>query len=803
MRRILLVSPLFLLIAQVTLPAPAVELSRGAASESIHGKHLPFPAKKFSGTLGPTETESTPDFPAISRAPDGAPNILLVMTDDVGFAASSTFGGPVATPHLDDLARQGLRYNQFNTTGICSPTRAALLTGRNHHAVGAGTVVELESPYPGYTSVIPRSAATVARILRDHGYSTAMFGKDHNVPNTHRSMAGPFDQWPTGRGFDYFYGFVGGDSDQWRPALYEGTNVVSQADRPSDYLLDRELADRIMHWLHNQQAAAPDKPFFIYYAPGTAHAPQQAPADWIAKYRGMFDHGWDKERERILARQLELAVVPNNTALAARPDEIPAWDSLSGNQKKIYARYMEVFAATLAYQDEQFGRVMDEVRRMGIADNTLVVFIQGDNGASGEGGPKGTLNELAHLSSEVGELPVDTNWLASNLDVLGGPQTYQGIPVGWAYATSTPFPWIKQVASHLGGVRNGLVVSWPKRIHSVGELRSQYHHVIDIMPTLLEAAGVHAPESVDGVTQQAIDGRSMMYSFDQRDAESQRATQYYEILGNRALYQQGWLANTTPRNMPWNVAQNREGSDTSSYAWELYNLTEDFAQTRNLAAEQTDKLAAMQVMFDAQAKQNQVYPIQDSGGRYRAMRMGGGGLASMRSEYVYWGPDIRLPMASSPPIFFLPFSIEADLFIPTENANGVIVAAGSHFGGWSFYLKNGKLIVLASVSPLPGGQSRVESIRALPPGQHTLRMDFVPAGHGGEVQLFVGGKALGKGRIERRPHIMAGLGETFDTGRDSNVPVSSDYLNEGVLDGELQRVEVRITYESRDHNSLL
>ncbi len=770
--------------------APVASAQAGIATD---GSVLPRPPVPFQGRLGPTERESTAVMPTRIKAPEGAPNILLVMTDDVGFAAASTFGGPVPTPNLDRLAQQGLRYNRFHTTGICSPTRAALLTGRNHHAVGAGAVVEMVSPYPGYTSTIPRSAATVARVLRDNGYSTAMFGKDHNVPNEQRSVAGPFDQWPTGRGFDYFYGFVGGDSDQFRPALFEGTRPVYLTRKNPDYILDRDLADSAINWLHNQQAAAPDKPFFIYYAPGSAHAPHQAPADWIARFRGRFDRGWDRLREDILARQKAMGIVPGNADMAARPEQIPAWDSLSADQKKVYARYMEVFAAMLAFQDAQFGRLLDEIRRMGLADNTLVVFIEGDNGASGEGGPGGTLNELAHLSTVDGEHDVDIQWLAENLDILGGPDSYEGFPVGWAYATSTPFPWVKQIASHLGGVRNGLVVSWPQRIEAVGEIRGQYHHVIDIMPTLLEAAQVAAPVEVDGIAQQPIDGASMIYSFAKAEAPSPRQTQYYEILANRGIYHDGWLANTTPRNMPWNIAKTREGSDTSTYEWELYDLSSDFSQAHNLAAGEPERLRELQALFDAEARRNQVYPIQDSGGMYRAVKMGPAGpLGGMRPQYVFWGSDISVPMASAPPIFSVPFTLEAEVEIPEGGADGVIVAAGSQFGGWSFYLDEGVPVAYTALSPLPGGHSRVAAPAPLSAGTHTLRFGFDITGRGGEISIAIDGSEVARGAVAQRARIMAGLGETFDTGRDTRVPVSDDYRDEGVFTGAINKVQVQI-----------
>jgi len=784
------ITSLLTLVVALVAGLPAVAAAQQANVAA--GEVLPRPPQPYEGRLEPTEAESTPFLPEQVRAPEGAPNILLVMTDDVGFGAASTFGGPVPTPNLDQLAGAGLRYNRFHTTGICSPTRAALLTGRNHHAVGTGTLVDLASPYPGYTTVIPPSAATVARILRDNGYNTAMFGKDHNVPGADRSLMGPFDQWPTGRGFEYFYGFVGGDTDQWQPALYEGTRPVEPPRDDPDYLLDRDLVDHAIDWLRNQQAAS-RKPFFIYLAPGTAHAPLQAPAEWIARFRGQFDQGWDQLREDILARQKELGVVPANTELTARPAEIPAWDSLSATERKVYARYMELFAAVLSYQDAQFGRLLAELERLGLAENTLVVFIEGDNGASGEGGVSGTLNELAHLSSAESEHPVALEWLADNLDILGGPDTYAGYPVGWAHATSTPYPWVKQIASHLGGVRNPLVISWPERIEGTGGLREQYHHVIDIMPTLLDAAGVQAPVAVDGIEQQPVDGTSMVYTFDAPQAPSTRRTQYYEIMGNRGIYHEGWLAGTTPRNMPWDVARSRKGSDITTYPWELYDLRSDFSQAHNLADSQPEKLRELQAVFDREARRYNVYPIHDSGAMLRAMKMGSAGpMGNVKPETVLSGPDIRLSLMASPPIFFLPFAIEAEVAIPDGGADGVIVAAGSWFGGWSFYLHDGKPVAVAAVSPLDGGQSRVSADRAVPAGEHKVRYEFVPGGEGGEVILSIDGEEVGRGPVASRPRIMAGLGETFDTGRDTLVPVSTEYTDEGVFTGRIDRVTVSL-----------
>ncbi len=724
-----------------------------------------------------------------AAAGNAVPNVILVLTDDVGFAASSTFGGPVPTPTLDRLAANGLKYNRFHTTAICSPTRAALLTGRNHHAVGMGMLVDIPAQGPGYTARIPPSAATVARVLRDNGYSTAMFGKDHNIPGEERSPAGPFTHWPTGgRGFDYFYGFISGDSDQWQPALYEGISPVRDVDRPKDYLLDEEMADKAINWIHNLKAAAPEKPFFIYYSNGSAHAPHQATPEWIGKFKGRFDHGWDVEREQILERQKAMGIVPANTRLAARPAQIPAWDSLSDNEKKVYARFMEVFAAQLSFQDAQFGRVVDELERMGIADNTLILFVEGDNGGSAEGSPTGTDNELATLST--GRHGIDIEWLVNNLDELGGVNTYEGFQAGWAHATDTPFPWVKQVASHLGGTRNGLVVSWPAGIESRGEIRDQYHHVIDLMPTILEAAGIQAPAQVDGVEQQPIDGKSMVYSFANADAASVRRTQYYEILANRAIYHDGWVANTTPRNMPWDMP-NQKATDTSTYGWELYNLEEDFSQSNNLAETNPGKLAEMQAIFDEEAKKYNVYPLQDAGGRARA----GAPTQMPRTEHVFWGRDVQLQFNVGPQLMiYMPFTVTAEIDVPEGGGDGVLFAGGSRFGGWSFYLDDGVPVAYASTSglPLPGKQSRVAAGAALEPGRHSVSFDFSHEGAGGEITISVDGKRVATGQIVERPAMLAGGGETFDSGRDSNVAVSPDYTREGVFNGELHKVEVKV-----------
>lgn len=768
----------FLILILITVLPIAAVTNNPELSENAHA----------DWTTSEQKPNSFPMSPAIKAAAD-APNILLVMTDDVGFGAVSTFGGSIPKPHLDRLAERGLSYNRFHTTGICSTTRAALLTGRNHHAVGTGAVVEMSSPFPGYTGVIPNSASTIARILRDSGYSTAMFGKDHNVPNAHRSPAGPFDHWPISRGFEYFYGFLGGETNQFQPALYLGNHPIDSSSRDPDYIFDKDVIDRVINWTHHQQAAAPDKPFFIYLSLGTAHAPLHAPQEWIERFRGWFDHGWDEERKRILNRQKTLGIVPKGTHLSERPADIPAWHSLSDKERKVYARLMEVYAAMLAHQDAQLGRLVNELERMALASNTLIMYIEGDNGAAADAGVYGSVNALPDFSASTMDRYYDLNELANHLDLIGGPASYPALPAGWAHSLNTPFPWVKQVASHLGGIRNGLVISWPDGINSQGEIRSQFHHVIDVMPTILEAANVQRPASVDGIRQRPLDGVSMVYSF-HADGESTRETQYFEMVGNRGLYHQDWFANTTPRRMPWNIMRSGPNSDTSTYEWELYNLHVDFSQSHNLARQHPEKLREMQTLFNDEAKKYNVYPIQDADALHRSL---GTQLSrTIRTEFIYWGPNLQIPLAAAPPIFWVPFVIEADIEIFEENTSGVIFAAGSHFGGWSFYLNNGQPVVAAADSPLPGGLHRTQANNALPPGIHTLLFDVDWTGTGAEVAISHNDREIARGHIKTRPTTLAGSGETFDTGRDTLVPVSTDYRDEGVFPGRINKVSVRL-----------
>lgn len=534
-----------------------------------------------------TVAESAPAaWPQPVKPAADAPTVLLIMTDDVGFGATSTFGGPVSTAAFDALAERGARYNRMHTTGICSPTRAALLTGRNHHVANMGNVTNAATGYEGYTSIIPESTATIARLLRDAGYSTAMFGKAHITPTWETGPAGPFDRWPTGLGFEYFYGFLNGDSNQWAPALYENTRPVEPATDQPDYILDKDLADKAIDWMREQQAGAPGKPQFIYFAPGTAHAPHHAPREWIDRFKGRFDKGWDVIRAETLARQKELRVVPPQTQLSERPEAIPAWSSLTPLQQKVYARQMEVFAGALAHADHQIGRVIDEARRQ-FGDRLLVIYIQGDNGGSAEGGPNGVLNELAALNG----VEEDFDTLAASLDKLGGPLTYPHFSYGWAHAINAPFPWVKQLPSHFGATRNGMVIDWPGRVENPEIVRAQFKHVIDIAPTILDAARITMPETVGGVAQKPMDGISLRYTLEQADAPERRSTQYFNIWDNMGIYHEGWFAGTYPESVPWNVVTPNP-TKVEGRTWELYDLRSDFSQSRDLAAQQPGKAAA-------------------------------------------------------------------------------------------------------------------------------------------------------------------------------------------------------------------
>jgi arylsulfatase len=738
---------------------------------------LPRPAPPFRGKIARKAKDSTPDFPKGIEAPKGAPNVLLIMTDDVGFGASSTFGGPIPTPNYDKLAKAGLRYNMFHTTALCSPSRAALITGRNHHTCASGVITEFGTGFPGYNTVMPKSCGPVAEILKQNGWNTSWYGKNHNVPDWQSSQAGPFDLWPTGLGFEYFYGFIGGDTDQWHPALFEGTKPIEPPNDPK-YHLDADLADHAVAWIRQQKALAPDKPFFAYYSPGLCHAPHHAPKEWIARFKGQFDQGWDKVREETLARQIKQGVVPEGTKLSERPKEIPAWDSLTADQKKLYAHMMEVYAGCLAYCDSNIGRVIQAVEDTGESDNTLIVFIMGDNGASGEGTLQGLANEVGVAANGVEE---SVPYLLSVMDDLGGPLTYNHYPVGWAHAMDSPFQWTKQVASHFGGTRNGLVVSWPKRIKDKGGLRSQFCHIIDIVPTILEACGVKEPTMLNGVKQTPMEGTSLVYTFDDAKAPTRHKTQYFEMLCNRGIYHDGWIASTHPMRLPWAKAEpGAAGADPDDFKWELYNVAEDFSQANDLAAKNPDKLKELQAVFDAEAKKYHVYPL-DATFAERADVSIRPSLTRGRNTFTYYPGTVRVPEGTAPDTKNKDFTVTAEVEIPEGGADGVIITQGGRFGGWGLLLMGGKPEFDYAFSNQKQHKYRVASKEKLSPGKHTLKFDFKydgPGyGKGGTGTLSVDGKQVADGKIERTIPVRFSLDETLDVGMDTGTPVVEDYVD--------------------------
>lgn len=741
------------------------------------------------GLAQSTSVDSNPDieqsgWPVLRQAEEDAPSVLLIMTDDVGFGASSTFGGPVPTPAFDALAREGLRYTNFTTTGICSPSRAALLTGRNHNTVNVGNVVDAPSGTDGYNSVIPDSAATGAQLLSDAGYSTAMFGKAHITPMWELGPGGPFDRWPTGLGFQHFYGFMMGDTNQFVPSLYNGTTPVEPPSDDPDYILDRDLADNAISWIHAQRGAAPNKPFFIYYAPGTAHAPLQAPKDWIARFRGQFDAGWDVMREQTLARQKDMGIVPPDTQLAKRPPELPAWDTLSAEQQRVFARQMEVYAAALSFADHQIGRVIAEAREASDG-NLMVVYIQGDNGGSGEGGIDGTINEHALVSGFRG----DFSDIAARVEDMGGPDTLTGFSAGWAFATNTPFPWVKQMSSHFGAIRNGLVISWPGQIKTPGEVRNQFHHIIDVMPTILEAANVTLPEEVEGVPQLPFDGVSMSYSLNAPEAPTTRSTQYYLIWDNMGIYHDGWMASSSPAIFPWRLMPDlMMPAEVEGRTWELYRITGDFSQSVNVADRHPEILADLKQRFFAEAGRYHGLPVRRILSAADRPNPNAG-----RSSFGFFGPVSRIQPDAAPPMVGQSFDIEAIVDVPENGGNGTLLALGGKFGGLALFLKDGKATFEYNFFDVD--RTSVGTPVRLAAGMRNIRVAFdqeagflSPA----MISLMIDGEAVGEVKVPRTAPMRLTLDESFDIGRDSGTAVSKSYQSPHVFDGTINAVNVTI-----------
>ena len=742
---------------------------------------LPIAAPPFDGAIAEVVLDSRPGSPRIVRAPDGAPNVLLMMSDDVGFAMSSAFGGPVPTPNYEALAAQGQRYSRFHTTGICSPSRAALLTGRNHHNAGVGFLSDLPANYPGYGGRILPETATIAQTLRLNGYSTAMFGKHHNVPSDERSEAGPFDNWPTGLGFEYFFGFIHGDVDQYTPSLHRGISRVAPDEGKGD-LLDKRLADDIIRWVHNQKAGAPNKPFLVYFAPGSAHAPHQAPAEYIARFKGQFDMGWDRIRQDILRRQIAMGVAPRGTRLTPRPDGIPAWDSLTIGQKAFAARSMEVAAAQLVYQDEQLGRVVAELRRMGELDNTLIALVHGDNGASGEAGPNGTINELRGMAAHDERQA----WLEASIDRLGGETTYGNYPVGWAWAMNTPLRWVKQFGSMLGGVRNGMILSWGNKAARPGSVCGQFSHLIDIAPTVLEATRLPAPARVYGVAQKPIDGQSLLPSLAACEPDKPR-TQYFEMTGKVGLYHDGWFLSGDNGRPSW---ENRPPTPRPQVNWMLYDLRKDFSQGTDVAAANPAQMRLMQDLWKREAERNNVFPLDHRMGAARAdMRAM---MSGARKRFDYWGKDVSIPAMGAGVPIGRSFTLDADLALAKDNASGVVMALASRLGGWSLWLDRGKPVFTWSRSTDPEEIVTIRSAAALPAGAGKLTMRFATRSPGGpaDVVLSSNGQELARGALPGSILMPAGGGETMDVGRDLGVPVADYPTAGGAIEGDVRHVSI-------------
>ena len=763
------------------LASMAVVLAAQAAVAETDRTRLPIVPPPFDGVIRDNVRDSVPAPLHRVSAPAGAPSVLLFMSDDVGFAMSSTFGGPVPTPNFDRLAAMGQRYNRFHTTGICSTSRAAILTGRNHHNAGVGYQSDFPAGYPGYLGRFSPQTAPLAQVLRLNGYNTAMFGKHHNVPAGENSAAGPFDNWPTGLGFEYFYGFLGGSTDQWRPTLYRGTTRVSDAERAGD-ALDKRLADDVIHWVHGQKSAAPDKPFLVYLAPGSTHAPHQAPADYIARFKGRFDQGWDAVREETFRRQRAAGIIPKHAMLTPRPPEIPAWDSLSPDHREFAARSMEVAAAMLAYQDAQLGRVLDEFERMGILNDTLVIAVLGDNGASAEAGPRGVANERAKAN---GVEETDA-YLAGIADALGSERHHPNYPAGWAWAMDTPLRWTKQVVSMLGGVRNGMILAWGSSVQRKGSVCGEFGHLVDVAPTVLDAAGLPAPDLVFGVAQKPMDGRSLLDSTAQCQPMRPR-TQYFEMSGKVGLYHDGWFASYDDNRLPWQLEPTE--AQRAASRWTLYNLDVDFSQARDLSTSRPARLEEMKVLWREVATRNNVFPLDNRGPYGRRTVEAAGG-----ARFEFWGGGTSIPAGRITAFSGRPFTIDTEIELAKDGASGVIAGLGSHMAGWSLFLEDGRIRFVYALSERPGDTTELASSQLLPAGRHRLSLQFLAKGvrQPADVVLLANGKTVATGRVPQTFVITAEASETFDVGSDTGMPVTDYGAMPPKLDGEIRHFTVEV-----------
>jgi arylsulfatase len=770
--------------------------------DDVKRNSLPIPDIPPPGLTTYDAKDPDTTYPPIEPLlpPEGAPNVLIVLIDDTGFGASSAFGGPCHTPNFERLAKSGLKYNRFHTTALCSPTRSALLTGRNHHSVGMGNIAELATSAPGNNSMWPNTAAPLAKILNLNGYSTAQFGKCHEVPVWETSPMGPYRQWPSGMGFDYFYGFLGGETNQWYPAIYEGTTPVEPWGSPEEgYYFNDDLSAKAIKWIRQQKALMPNRPFFAYFAPGATHAPHHVPKEWADKYKGTFDQGWDELREQTFARQKELGVVPPDCDLTERSAGIPAWDEIDDDLKPVLARQMEIYAGYLENTDHHVGLLLDALEDLKILDDTLIYVIIGDNGASAEGSLQGTFNEMITLGG-FAELET-AEFMSSKIDDFGGPEAYNHYAVGWAHAMDTPYQWTKQVASHWGGTRNGTIVHWPRGIKAKGEVRAQFHHVIDVAPTVLEVAGLPTPTFVNGVQQKPMEGVSMAYSFDDALAGERHETQYFEMFGNRGIYHKGWTAVTKHRT-PWETGADVKPPAFDDDVWELYDTTADWTQAHDLAKEHPDKLHELQRLWLIEAVKYDVVPLDDRFVERGLPETAGRPTLIQGRKQLLFGGMGRLTENSVLMMKNTSFSLTAQLGVPESGAEGVIVAQGGVTGGHSLYVKEGKPKYCYNFFGLE--RYYAEGTEKLPPGNHQVRMEFTydggGVGKGGTATIYLDGNAIGEGRIEQTEAFLFSADETCDVGDEFGSPVTTDYSTKKFT-GEIEWVEIELGED--DHNHLI
>ncbi len=803
----------FLLVCALLLTVPSVSAQQApsaagsaSATTTIDGKQLPAPDPAFGGVIKDTAAQSKAWWAPRIVPPKSAPNVLLIMTDDVGFGAPSTFGGVIPTPALDMIGKTGLRYTNFHSTALCSPTRAALITGRNHHSAGFGVVSEQSTGFPGYNSVIPQDKATIGRILRDNGFSTSWFGKAHNTPTFQASQIGPFGLWPTGMGFEYFYGFIGGDTSQWEPNLFRNTSQINPYVGQKGWNLTTAQAEEAIQWLNDVNQIDPSKPFFCYYVPGGTHAPHHPTPEWVNKISDMhlFDKGWNALRDQILVNQKKLGVIPQDAKLTPWPhDLLKNWDELSADEKKMFIRQANVYAAYLAYTDHEIGRVIQSVKDMGKLDNTLIIYISGDNGGSAEGTLLGTPNEVAMFNGMM--VPVEEQ-LKHFYDAWGTDRTYNHMAVGWTWAFDTPFSWTKQIASHYGGTAQGMCVSWPGHIKDEGAVRNQFHHVIDVVPTILEACNIHAPESVDGIKQKPIEGESFAYTFDQSNANapSRHKTQYFEMMGDHAIYHDGWIASTKVIRPPWITSGPVNQDPVNNVTWELYNVAKDTTQYTDLASTNKAKLEELKALFLSEAKKYEVLPLDAScATRLVAARPN---ITAGRNEFVYTKPLTGIPQGDSPLLLNTSYSVKADVEIPAGGAEGMLLTSGGRFAGYGFYVLKGKPVFLWNLADLK--RVRWDGPQALSPGKHELEFDFKydglgaatlafnnmsGIGRGGTGILKVDGKEVCTQKMEGTLPLILQWDESFDIGSDTGTTVcDEDYQVPFSFTGKLNKLTVKL-----------